>query len=104
MSVINPEDKARFGEDSTALLERNALRTAQRLRLQASVEERRIRLGGFEAEWDGAVARAAGREIPMDEASWRIFRAMLLSYFVNNGREPDERALEEALRAALGSD
>jgi hypothetical protein len=101
---INPEDKRRFGEDSTPILEDNARAAARRFGVRLVLGEREVRLGDLEAAFDGGEISAGRLRAPAGEAEWRAFKALLLSFFINYKRAPGEAELRELLFAATGSE
>lgn len=103
MSRINPEDKRRFGEDSTPLVEENAKAAAREVGLPLAVERRRISFGGVVVEYSDGQIKAEGLRAPADWETWRIFKTLFLSFVANNRRPPDERELRELLFAATGA-
>jgi hypothetical protein len=99
VAVINPGDKARFGEDSTALVYRNAEAVARRLGVELVVGGDVLRIGDFEARWAGGRLVVGDFSAEVDVEQWEAFVSLVLNYFVGVGRPPDGAALRDILFA-----
>mgnify|MGYP006977945042 CR=1 FL=1 len=100
MAVINPADKARFGEDSTQSIYANAKKAAEKAGLQLRVAPDEVAVGDFYARYaDGAVETPAGRH-PAEPWQWEALKTLLLNYVANFKKPPNPEALRSLLFAA----
>ena len=102
MAVIDPADKARFGESSVGLLLRNAEAKAKESGVALEVGETVLVVGGLRLEYVGGVVRTPVGDVEASPEEWELVRLNVLAHFVNNGAPPGEWELRQLLFAATG--
>ncbi|RFA95960.1 hypothetical protein [Pyrobaculum aerophilum] len=99
MSVIDPRDKHRFGEDATSLIYSHASATAKKLGVELVVESDYLRINGFEARRRDGVIEVDGITAEIDDEQWEAFITLALNHFVNTQQPPRGEALRQILFA-----
>jgi len=100
MAVINPVDKARFGENSAPNIHANAKKAAEEAGLTLEITPDEAAVGDLRLRYvDGAVETPAGRH-PAEPWQWEALKTLLLNYVANFKKPPNPEALRALLFAA----